>query len=194
MIAVPGALSLSDFLRLPSIEESPAWEFIDGEVIQKPMPGGKHSRLQLRLASAINATTPTYEALPELRCTFGDRSIVPDLVVVATEQIPVDADEEIASTGIEFAPPWIIEILSPDQKQMKVTRKILHSLRHGGQMGWLVDPDERVVLIYRCDRLPDELTGDTLLPCLEGINMQLTVEQMFGWLKMGAQGTVFPRG
>ncbi|MGJ3249141.1 MAG: Uma2 family endonuclease [Elainellaceae cyanobacterium] len=184
MIAVPGSPNLNDFLQLPSIEESPAWEFIDGEVIQKPMPGGKHSRLQLRLASAINAATSTYEALPELRCTFANRSIVPDLVIVAIEQILVDANGEIASAGIEFAPPWIIEILSPDQKQMKVTRKILHNLRHGGQMGWLIDPEERVVLVYQCDRLPDELTGDACLPCIEGINLQLTVAQLFGWLKM----------
>lgn len=186
MIAVPGSLTLNDFLKLPFIEESPAWEFIDSEAMQKPMPGGKHSRLQLRLASAINATTPTYEALPELRCSFGGRSIVPDLVVVATEQIPVDADGEIISTGLEFAPPWVIEILSPDQNQTKVTRKILHTLRHGGQMGWLVDPDERVVLVYRCDRLPDEFTGDAVLPCLEGIDLQLTAEEMFGWLKVRA--------
>ncbi|PSB08389.1 hypothetical protein C7B76_26540 [filamentous cyanobacterium CCP2] len=185
MIAVPGSLTLDDFLRLPSIEESPAWEFIDGNVIQKPMPGGKHSRLQLRLASAINTATSNYEALPELRCTFGGRSIVPDLVVVSNAQIPVDANGEIISTGIEFAPPWIIEILSPEQNQTKVTRKILHSLRHGAQMGWLIDPDERVVLVYQCDRLPDEFAGDALLPCIKEITLPLTVEEMFSWLKVG---------
>ncbi|MFM7450812.1 MAG: Uma2 family endonuclease [Leptolyngbyaceae cyanobacterium] len=185
MIAVPGALTLNDFLRLPAIEESPAWEYLDGGVMQKPMPGGKHSRLQLRLASAINASTLDYEALPELRCTFGGRSLVPDLVVVAKDQIPVDADGEIISAGLEFAPPWVIEILSPDQNQTKVTRKLLHTLRHGGQMGWLVDPLERVVLAYRCDRFPDELTEAAALPCIEGIDLQLTAEQLFGWLRVG---------
>jgi Uma2 family endonuclease len=74
MIAVPGSLTLDDFLRLPAIEESPAWEYGDGEVIQKLMAGGKHSRLHLRLAAAINAATSAYEALPELRCTVGGRS------------------------------------------------------------------------------------------------------------------------
>lgn len=156
-----------------------------GEAIQKPMPGGKHSRLQQRLAAAINVAAVDYEALPELRCTFGDRSIVPDLVVIAVAQIPVDAEGEIVSAGIEFAPPWVIEIFSPDQKQTRVTRNILHSLRHGGQMGWLVDPDERVVLVYQCDRLPDELAGDDLLACPEDVTMQLTVKQLFGWLKVG---------
>jgi len=36
-------------------------------------------------------------------------------------------------------------------------------------MGWLVDP-ERVVLVYRPERLPDELAGDALLPWIEGVN------------------------
>lgn len=184
-IAVPHPLNLDQFLKLPYIEDSPAWEFINGEAIQKPMPGGKHSRLQSRLAGAINALGSRYEAFPELRCTFGGRSIVPDLAVVSCDRIPVDENGDIISTGIEFAPEWVIEILSPDQSQMKVTRKILHSLRHGSQMGWLVDPDERVVLVYRPDSLPDELVGDALLPCLSNVELKLTAEQIFSWLKVG---------
>lgn len=186
-IAVPHPLSLEQFLELPYIEDSPAWEFINGEAIQKPMPGGKHSRLQFRLAGAINAAGSRYEAFPELRCTFGGRSIVPDLAVVSSDSIPVDENGDITSTGIEFAPPWVIEILSPDQNQTKVTRKILHSLRHGSQLGWLIDPDERVVLLYRPDRLPDELEGAVLLPCLPEIKLELTVAQMFAWLRVGGQ-------
>lgn len=183
-IAVPHPLSLEQFLRLPQIEESPAWEFLHGEAIQKPMPGGKHSRLQFRLAGAINAAGSSYEAFPELRCTFGGRSIVPDLAVIRCDRIPVDENGDIISTGIEFAPAWLIEILSPDQSQMKVTRKILHSLRHGSQMGWLVDPIERVVLAYRPDHLPDELLGDALLPSLADVELELSVEAMFDWLKV----------
>ena len=64
------------------------------------MPGGKHSRLQSRLVTAINAAASLYEALLELRCTFGGKSIVPDLAVVARERIPVDDTGEIISTGI----------------------------------------------------------------------------------------------
>ena len=97
----------------------------------------------------------------------------------------MDTNGEIISTGINSATDLMIEILSPEQSQMKVTRNILHSLRHGGQMGWLIAPDERVVLVYRPDCLPDELTDDAQLPCLPGVDLVLTVEQMFGWLKVG---------
>ena len=183
-VAVSKSKNLEEFLKRLDIEESPAWEFIDGEISQKPMPGGKHSRLQLRLANAINTAGNNYEEFPELRCTFGGRSLVPDLAIIASHRIPVDETGEIISTGIDFAPDWIIEILSPNQSQMRVTRKILHSLRHGCKIGWLVDPNEKVVLAYSQDSLPDELTGEMLLPCLEGINLELMVEQMFAWLKV----------
>lgn len=183
-VALPQRLTLEQFLTLPYIEESPAWEFAQGEVTQKPMPGGKHSRIQSRLVSAINAVDSPYEALTELRCTVGGRSIVPDIAVLAQSQIPTDEHGEIVSTGVSVAPNWIIEILSPQQSQMKVTRKILHSLRHGGQLGWLIDPDERVVLVYRLDRLPDELMGDAVLPGLPGLDWALTAEHLFSWLQV----------
>jgi Uma2 family endonuclease len=189
-LAISPSLTLDQFLQRPEIDASPAWEYLQGEVLQKPMPGGKHSRLQLRLAAHVNASDSTYEAFPELRCTFGDRSIVPDIVVLATSQIPTDENGEISSSGIHIAPAWLIEILSPDQSQMpnqsqmKVTRNILHSLRHGGQMGWLIDPHERVVLVYQRDRLPDELSGNHQLPGLPGIELALTVTELFDWLKV----------
>lgn len=183
-IALPKSKSLADFLQLPDIDSSPAWEFIEGVVWTKPMLGGKHSRLQVRLASAINIAVQSYEAFPELRCTFGRRSIVPDLAVLASIRIPIDENGEIISTGIDFAPNWVIEILSPDQSHTRVTRKILHCLRHGCEIGWLIDPIDRVVLVYRGDRLPSEFTGDMLLPCLSEISLELTVDQMFGWLKV----------
>ncbi len=176
--ALPQSLSLEQFLTLPFIEESPAWEFLQGEASQKPMPGGKHSRLQASLATAINQLESSYEAFPELRCTFGGRSIVPDLVILEKTHIPLDERGEITPNGLATAPDWMIEILSPEQGAMKVTRKILHSLRHGGQMGWLIDPDERVVLLYRPGGLPEELTGDAQLPGLPGIAWSLTVDQL----------------
>ncbi|MDF5718055.1 MAG: Uma2 family endonuclease [Rhizonema sp. NSF051] len=182
-IAVPRTASLEEFLKLLDIDESPAWEYINGEVVQKPMGGGKHSLLQKRLIVAIDAASSKYEALPELRCSFGNLSIVPDIVVVATNQLPVDENGEIASTGIEFPPLWVIEILSPNQSQTKVTGKILHCLKHGTQMGWLFDPSERCVLVYQRDRLPDLLAAADVLPVLEDLTLTLSVEEVFGWLK-----------
>ena len=182
-LAKPQNITLNEFLQLQNIEESPAWEYVDGEVSQKSMGGGKHSILQKRLVSEIDIAGTEYEAFPELRCTFGDRSIVPDISVVALAQLPLDENGDIISTGIEFAPAWVIEILSPDQSQMKVTGKILHCLRYGSLLGWLLDPKERSILVFQPDRLPDLLSGKDSLPTIEGVSLNLSVDQVFSWLR-----------
>ncbi|MBD0390847.1 MAG: Uma2 family endonuclease, partial [Nostoc sp. C3-bin3] len=70
-------LTLEEFLKLP--ETKPSSEYINGQIIQKPMPQGKHSILQGELVSNINSIAKPQRvalAFPELRCTFGGRSIV----------------------------------------------------------------------------------------------------------------------
>lgn len=148
-IPVPESTTLEEFLKLPYIEESPAWEYLNKEAIQKPMGGAKHSLLQKRLVAVIDALGSNYEAFPELRCTCGNCSVVADVFVISTTQVPLDESGEIISSGIDFAPAWVIEILSPAQSQTKVTGNILHCLRNGSQLGWLIDPSESCILVYQ---------------------------------------------
>ncbi|MBE9205516.1 Uma2 family endonuclease [Nostoc sp. LEGE 06077] len=182
-IPVPESTTLEEFLKLPYIEESPAWEYINAEAIQKPMGGGKHSLLQKRLVAIIDDLDSNYEAFPELRCTFGNRSVVPDVVVLSKNLLPLDDSGEIISGGIDFAPNWIIEILSPAQSQTKVTGNILHCLRNGSKLGWLIDPSERSILVYQPNCLPDLLAGKDILPVLEDLNLTLSVDEVFAWLQ-----------
>jgi Uma2 family endonuclease len=150
--AVPKPLTLEEFLILP--ETKPAGEFINGQIIQKPMPQGKHSTLQIDLGGDINHSLKrdrTARAYSELRCTFGGRSLVPDLSIFRWDRIPRDANGEVANQFF-LAPDWTIEILSPDQSQTKVVRNILHCLAHGTQLGWLIDPDEKLIFVYFPDQ------------------------------------------
>jgi Uma2 family endonuclease len=136
-------LTLEEFLDLP--ETKPASEFIKKQIIQKPMPQEKHSRLQLRLCNVISEALEPKQlgmVFPELRCTFGGRSIVPDLTVFASERIPFDADGEIGNAFLTY-PDWTIEILSPGQSCSKAIGNILHCLDYGTQLGWLLDPAEK---------------------------------------------------
>ncbi|MDB9515164.1 Uma2 family endonuclease [Kamptonema animale CS-326] len=187
MVLIPTKnLTLEEFLKLP--ETKPASEYINGQVIQKPMPQGKHSILQGKLVTAINAVVePTQIALafPELRCSFGGRSVVPDVTVFAWERIPVDDNGDIANV-FPIYPDWTIEILSPDQSQTKVTGNILHCLKHGSRLGWLLDPDVRSVLVYPPGKQPELFAeeGD-ILPVPDLVKLQLTVGDVFGWLKLG---------
>ncbi|NHC37002.1 Uma2 family endonuclease [Scytonema millei] len=179
-------LTLEEFLKLP--ETKPASEYIDGRIIQKPMPQGKHSIIQGELVSTINILVKPQRiavAFPELRCTFGGRSIVPDVAVFAWDRIPVDENGDVANV-FQAAPDWTIEILSPDQNQTKVTGNILHCLGHGSQMGWLVDPDERSLLVYPLGQQPQLLQEpNQVLPVPDLVaSLRLTVDELFGWLKL----------
>ena len=114
-------------------ETKPGCEWISGEIIQKPMPQGKHSAIQSEFLETINAEltrSKIARGFTELRCTFGDRSIIPDISVFAWERIVRDVSGEVANV-FNKAPDWTIEILSPDQSQTKVVKNIIHCLRHG---------------------------------------------------------------
>jgi len=179
-------ISLEEFLKLP--ETKPASEFIDGKIIQKPMPQGQHSTIQGELVTAINAITKPSRiawAFPELRCTFSGRSIVPDVAVFTWERIPSNPDGTVANQ-FNAHPDWAIEILSPDQSVTRVTSNILHCLNHGSQMGWLIDPNEKLVLVYASNQQPSffDAMGDRL-PVPEFTDaLNLTLEQLFGWLQV----------
>jgi Uma2 family endonuclease len=177
-------LTLEEFMKLP--ETQPASEYIDGEVIQKPMPKTKHSRLQGRFLRAINELVEEPKiayAFPELRCTFDGRSIVPDVAVLLWEQIQFDGDGEPVD-DVLIAPYWTIEILSPQQRSNRVTRKIIHCLQHGCQLGWLIDPDDRSILVFFPDRQPQFCEGSDIVPVPEMIPLSITAEQIFSWLRM----------
>jgi Uma2 family endonuclease len=185
MVQVPSKeLTLAEFLQLP--ETKPASEYIDGQVIQKPMPQGKHSAIQGELLPAINGalkSTRIARAFPELRCTFGGRSTVPDIVVFLWSRIPRDENGEVANM-FTAAPDWTIEILSPDQNQTKVTKNILHCLKHGTQMGWLIDPDEQTVFVYRPKQEPEVLDEpNEIIPMPSfASKLPLTIKDLFAWL------------
>ena len=84
-IAEHATPTLDQFLELP--ETKPASELWNGKVRQKPMPSTRHSAIQGELTERMNVAARSKQprlgrALPELRCTFGGRSIVPDIIYV----------------------------------------------------------------------------------------------------------------
>lgn len=177
-------LTLAEFLKLP--ETKPASEYIDGQIIQKPMPQGKHSRIQGKFVPAINALVEQQQiacAFPELRCTFGGRSTIPDITVFTWGRIPTDENGEIANV-FSLAPDWTIEILSPDQSHTKVTKNILHCLKYGTQIGWLIDPAEKTVFVYRPKQEVEVFDEPAmLLPVPSFIDeLKLSIEDLFAWL------------
>jgi Uma2 family endonuclease len=65
--------------------------------------------------------------------------------------------------------------------------QLLHSLQFGSRLAWLVDPQDRSILPLLPDRPPLIGRRANPLPCLPDLPLSLTVEQIFGWLKVGSQ-------
>ncbi|PZV04647.1 MAG: hypothetical protein DCF22_25295 [Leptolyngbya sp.] len=186
-------VSLEEFLQLP--ETKPASEYIDGKIIQKPMPQGHHSVIQGELLRTINAAlkpAKVARAFPELRCTYpagsrssvyGGRSTVPDVTVFLQERIPREPDGSVANVFL-ISPDWTIEVLSPDQNANRVALNILHCLEHGTQLGWLIDPEESLILVYSPGHQVEAFEDPaTVLPVPTfATGLTLTLGEVFGWL------------
>jgi Uma2 family endonuclease len=158
------------------------------------MPQGKHSSIQTEMATVINASLRPKQiarAFSELRCTFGGRSIIPDVSIFTWAKIYRDENGEISNV-FQSEPSWTIEILSPEQSQTKVTKNILHCLNNGTEMGWLIvgeaslqeTPDERTVFVSQPRQQTlvfDTLTQQLPVPFFAN-DIKLTVEDIFNWL------------
>ena len=166
---IANLISLADFLQQP--ETKPASEYIDGNIYQKTMPKGKHSAIQTFLAPAINqVSTPQKiaRAFTELRCTFGGRSIIPDISVFNWESIPIDNHGEIEN---EFT--------------TRVINNILFCLKHGTELGWFLDPQERLIITFLPNQLPEVKQNKDILPVLNSLTeWQISVEDIFSCLRL----------
>jgi Uma2 family endonuclease len=68
-------------------------------------------------------------------------------------------------------PTLIVEVLSPNDRWGKVTRRLTEYLNRGTPLVWLVDPEDQTVTVYHSgQQIPqvfegtDELTGNDVLP------------------------------
>ncbi|WP_071518427.1 Uma2 family endonuclease [Geitlerinema sp. PCC 9228] len=164
-------LSLADFLAQPDIESSPAWEFLAGKAVQKPMPTLFHSRLQRNLVNYISDRTEQFEAIQELRCIVPPYSPVPDIAIVDRDRLPAE------DQPFNGAPDWLVEIGSRNQSRITLQTKILHCLSNGTQLAWFIDTTRERIWVWQGDDLPMVCSRTDPLPDLN-IQPQLTVESV----------------
>ncbi|NEQ24105.1 MAG: hypothetical protein F6K28_34270 [Microcoleus sp. SIO2G3] len=79
----------------------------------------------------------------------------------------------------QVAPDWIIEI----QSTTKLIAKIQTCLQEGTQLGWMIDSEERVIMVLSSDSRITLVRNSDRLPVPQDIPLNLTVEQVFGWLR-----------
>ena len=78
--------------------------------------------------------------------------------------------DELNPKLAEGVPTLVAEVLSPNDRVGKVTRRIGEYLRAGVRLIWVIDPEARDVTVHRQGKVPEvfdatqELTGEDVLP------------------------------
>jgi Uma2 family endonuclease len=62
-----------------------------------------------------------------------------------------------------FAPEFVIELRSPDDKLRFLEDKMLEYIDNGVQLAWLINPAQKTVTIYRPDHTPEVLSNPATL-------------------------------
>jgi Uma2 family endonuclease len=84
-----------------------------------------------------------------------------------------------------LCPDFLIELQSDTDRPRLVREKMQEWLANGAQLGWLIDPEQRSVAIYRPDRAVETLTGiDSLAG--EGPVAGFSLDLGFVWDPFGA--------
>jgi Uma2 family endonuclease len=148
-------MSEADYVALP--EEKPYLEYVDGVVLQKPMPNKDHILLAEELIIAIGLYRRQHggSSGPEGRVRLPDGSgyRLPDTAYWAPGRPHED----------DSLPSLAVEIRSPDQTMESLRRKCRAFRRNGVDACWIIDPVSRTAEVFEGSRDGERLGGDAAL-------------------------------
>jgi Uma2 family endonuclease len=169
-------LSDDQFLRLCSDNRDFRIEMsAQGELIIMPPPGSKTgrrgSRINQRLANwsdqdgrGVVFGTDTGFTLPNGAKRGPDASWIS---LERWNRIPEEQQEKLAP----ICPDFVIELRSPSDRLSDVQEKMEEYIANGARLGWLLDPFDNCVTIYRPGQPPERIGNPAILsgdPVLRG--------------------------
>ncbi len=157
-----------EYLALP--EEKPYLEYVDGVVLQKPMPNIEHTLLtgHLIIELGLYARRTGGHVGPEARTRFTDGANyrLPDVSYWSSPGRPAN----------DSVPTLAIEVRSPGQTMGELREKCRFFRRNGVEVAWLADPESRTVEVFEEGRDAEALAAPAILtsPALPGFELDLT--------------------
>lgn len=128
-------------------------ELVEGELAHLAGTGGEHGALAVRLGRLLGEHVEAHDL--GVCCGPGTGFILqrdpdtvraPDAAVVLTSRIP---GAGIPAGYWPFAPDLAVEVVSPSDRLADVHVKIAEYFGAGTRLAWLVEPETRMVHVYR---------------------------------------------
>ena len=172
------SLGLTDdqFIRLCSDNRDLRIEMsAHGELIIMPPPGSKtgkrSSKINQRLANwteqdgtGVCFNADTGFTLPNSAKREPDAAWMSH---ARWNRIPEKQQEKLAP----ICPDFVVELRSPSDRLSDIREKMEEYIANGAQLGWLLDPFDNCVTIYRAGQAPERIDSPTIIlgdPILSG--------------------------
>jgi Uma2 family endonuclease len=151
-------MTVDEFVNL--YDEKGPFELVDGEIISMSPPTYGHGfasrKLFIPLANFVEAHK-LGEVVTEIPFVLSDESNwvkgsrVPDIMFVLAERIAAYKAQtpDWRKKPLVLVPDLVVEIVSPTDRYSEVQKKVARYLTDGVQMVWVVDPEQRTVVVYR---------------------------------------------
>jgi Uma2 family endonuclease len=140
-MVVKTLISEEEYLSTPY--ESPAPDYVLGELVERSMPNLSHSKAQRRIMALIETLAhkaPLF-GFPELRLPVGEGKYrIADLVVFAGKEPLEELPREL--------PLVVIEIVSPDDRLDDILSKLSDYKARGIRHIWPVDPGMKSGFVF----------------------------------------------
>jgi Uma2 family endonuclease len=171
----PQPLTEEEFFRLCQLNE--LWRIergAEGELILMPLVGAETSRLNFILTGCFaewaeaEGTGVAFASSAGFVLPNGAMRS-PDLAWVHRSRWEALTKEEQERFS-PLCPDFVVELRPPSDSLKMLQAKMEEYLANGAQLGWLIDPSERKVYVYRpgaevvCLENPTQVAGDPLLP------------------------------
>lgn len=182
LVATERTYTPEEFLKLP---DSVGYELVDGHLVERHVSEASSGIAAqvlylLKIESEKTKEARVYGADLSYQCFEGYPRMLrrADVSVIRTSRVA-----PLGSPGTMPIPAdLVVEVLSPNDLQYDVDRKIELYLSAGFPLIWIVNPEVKTVSIYRIDgttsRLheTDTITGESVLP-----GFRRTVGEFFGY-------------
>jgi len=133
-----------EFVQLPDPEDGSRYELHDGEVVVVPPAKPIHTYIQVLLVKWFTTAARDhgyaaqefpYRPVPNLQFWYADFAYLPN----------EDLDRMRTTEYLVFAPPLIVEILSPSNRPKKIQQQRIAAFSAGTREFWVIDPTRQTI-------------------------------------------------